>query len=390
MTLVFITEARYTKNKDQNIYYENSSFAYQLWENYLEVFDRVVVVARVQYDENHDESKAFIASGDRVKFIELPYFIGAKDYLLNFSKLRNKLSKIIDIEHASYLCRVPGNIGHTAIKILKKNNKNYGVEVVGDPWDVFSSIEHPLKNIIRRLSYNRLKYDVANASASLFVTEQYLQKRYKPSVDSYTTSVSDVIINEEDFLSPSLRASKQSDDMFRIISVGSLEQMYKSPNILLKSIKEVIDKGFLVHLNWLGDGVYKEDMIKLANELGIEDYVTFSGNVGKAEVKKNLEYADLFVLISQTEGLPRAMIEAMASSLPCIGTRVGGIPELITEDCLVDVNDIHQTSNLIIKFITEKDFRKQQSEINFIKSQNFERKKMAEKRLLFLKQLKKN
>ncbi len=122
MTLVFITEARYTKNKDQNIYYENSSFAYQLWENYLEVFDRVVVVARVQYDENHDESKAFIASGDRVKFIELPYFIGAKDYLLNFSKLRNKLSKIIDIEHASYLCRVPGNIGHTAIKILKKNN----------------------------------------------------------------------------------------------------------------------------------------------------------------------------------------------------------------------------------------------------------------------------
>lgn len=390
MTLVFITEARYTKNKDQNIYYENSSFAYQLWENYLEVFDRVVVVARVQYDENHDESKAFIASGDHVKFIELPYFIGVKDYLFNFSKLKNKLSKILDIEHASYLCRVPGNIGHTAIKILKKNNKNYGVEVVGDPWDVFSSIEHPLKNIIRRLSYNRLKYDVANASASLFVTEKYLQKRYKPSVDSYTTSLSDVIINEEDFLSPSLRASKQSDDVFRIISVGSLEQMYKSPNILLKSIKEVIDKGFLVHLNWLGDGVYKEDMIKLANELGIEDYVTFSGNVGKAEVKKNLEYADLFVLISQTEGLPRAMIEAMASSLPCIGTRVGGIPELITEDCLVDVNDIHQTSNLIIKFITEKDFRKQQSEINFIKSQNFERKKMAEKRLLFLKQLKKN
>lgn len=389
MNLVFITEARYTKNKNGEIYYENSSFAYQLWENYLDVFDEIIVVARVNEDENHDETKAFIATGNRVKFIELPYFIGAKDYILHFSKMKKAMMQITTIANAAYLCRVPGNIGHTAIKILKKNNIPYGVEVVGDPWDVFSVIVHPLKKIIRKISYDRLVFDVKNAAASLFVTEKYLQKRYQPHTGAFTTAVSDVIVNEDDFF-PRESRTFQSSDKFNILSIGSLEQMYKSPDVLLKSISVVIKQGYNVQLDWLGDGLYKNQMIQLAKDLGIENHVNFHGNVGKEEVKDHLRKANIFVLISRTEGLPRAMIEAMAASLPCIGSRVGGIPELIDEECLVEVSNIKDTSELIIKFISNNSFLQKHSEINFLNSKNFERQVLAQKRKLFLETLKSN
>lgn len=391
MNLVFITEARYTKNRNQSIYYENSSFAYQLWENYLEVFDNVIVVARVHYDANHEEKKGYLASGDRVQFIELPYFIGLKEYVLNIFKLRKEMQKILSVKDPVYLCRVPGNIGHTAIKMLTKNRKNYGVEVVGDPWDVFAAgtVDHPLRRWIRIISYKKLKYDVKHAKASLFVTTKYLQQRYAPSPGSYTTAVSDVIINSDDFFSPEKRQTKKQSE-FTVLSVGSLEQMYKSPDVLLKSISEVIRKGYNVTLNWLGDGLYKSQMMDLANSLGIKDHVNFLGNVGKDEVAKQMKNASLFALISRTEGLPRAMVEAMANSLPCIGTKVGGIPELLQSECLVNVNDITATSNLIIKFITDINFQTKQSEINFSNAKNYERTILGQKRKEFLEQLKSN
>jgi glycosyltransferase involved in cell wall biosynthesis len=56
-------------------------------------------------------------------------------------------------------------------------------------------------------------------------------------------------------------------------------------------------------------------------------------------VRRILDAADLFVLPSRTEGLPRALVEAMARGLPCVGSAVGGIPELLDDSELVPAGD---------------------------------------------------
>ena len=57
------------------------------------------------------------------------------------------------------------------------------------------------------------------------------------------------------------------------------------------------------------------------------------------KVRELLDQADLFVLPSKTEGLPRAVLEAMARGLPCVCTSVGGVPEVLSREDLVPPGD---------------------------------------------------
>ncbi|GAB3976194.1 glycosyltransferase family 4 protein [Plantactinospora veratri] len=80
----------------------------------------------------------------------------------------------------------------------------------------------------------------------------------------------------------------------------------------------------------LGDGRYRPRLERLATDLGVRRQVHFTGTISAAtEVRRQLDAADLFVMPSRTEGLPKALIEAMARGLPAVATSVGGIPELL-------------------------------------------------------------
>ena len=72
-------------------------------------------------------------------------------------------------------------------------------------------------------------------------------------------------------------------------------------------------------------------------------------------VRKELDAADLFVLPSRTEGLPRALIEAMARALPCIGSSVGGIPELLSPSEQVPPGDVDALANKILEILGDRE-----------------------------------
>jgi glycosyltransferase involved in cell wall biosynthesis len=118
--------------------------------------------------------------------------------------------------------------------------------------------------------------------------------------------------------------------------VGSLAQMYKGPDVLIQALVMCLERGLDVRAAIVGGGRYLQSMRELASRLGLAARVEFMGTVPSgAPIREILDGADLFVLPSRTEGLPRALIEAMARGLPCIATRVGGVPELLEPEDMV-------------------------------------------------------
>lgn len=78
-----------------------------------------------------------------------------------------------------------------------------------------------------------------------------------------------------------------------------------------------------------GGGACLDELVALADELGVADRVAFLGEV--RDVPAVLERASAFVLPSKAEGIPLTLLEAMARGLPVVATRVGGVPEVVVE-----------------------------------------------------------
>lgn len=111
------------------------------------------------------------------------------------------------------------------------------------------------------------------------------------------------------------------------VLVGSLRSNVKGVDIYLEAIKlagAAISKAAIA-----GDGVLKEELIKLRNDLGLQDKVDFLNNV--SDIGGLLERSRVFVMPSRFEGLPIALLEAMAKKKPVIASKVGGIPEVIED-----------------------------------------------------------
>jgi len=84
-------------------------------------------------------------------------------------------------------------------------------------------------------------------------------------------------------------------------------------------------------LHLVGDGIFKPQLERIAAELGIQDTVVFLGQ--RTDTVELLQQSWGFVLPSRWEGMPNALLEAMACGLPCIATRVSGSEDIISEGC---------------------------------------------------------
>jgi glycosyltransferase involved in cell wall biosynthesis len=103
----------------------------------------------------------------------------------------------------------------------------------------------------------------------------------------------------------------------------------KGQETLLKALALLKDRRY--HCLLVGDGPRRGQLEKLACELQLCERVEFLGARGQEEVLEILRSADVFVLPSELEGLPMAVMEAMAAALPVIATDVGGTHELVVE-----------------------------------------------------------
>jgi len=115
----------------------------------------------------------------------------------------------------------------------------------------------------------------------------------------------------------------------------------KDQATLLRAVAALPDRGREVALVLVGTGPLEDDLRSLAGELGIAGRTRFPGS--RDDVFALLPAFDVFALSSRFEGLPIALLEAMATGVAAVATRVGGIPEVITDGtdgALVDPGDV--------------------------------------------------
>jgi len=130
-----------------------------------------------------------------------------------------------------------------------------------------------------------------------------------------------------------------SQECTLIGAVGRLSPE-KAFDVLLRSVSEICTAGHDVRLVIVGEGNDRVRLEALAAELQIADRVTFAG--WQSETRGYFEAFDIFALSSLREGLPNVLLEAMALEVPCIATRIAGIPKLIQHGengMLVDAGD---------------------------------------------------
>jgi glycosyltransferase involved in cell wall biosynthesis len=81
----------------------------------------------------------------------------------------------------------------------------------------------------------------------------------------------------------------------------------------------------------IGDGPLRQNLERLAADLGVAESVRFFGSLRHEETARHLWESDVFVRPSRSEGLGNAFLEALAAGVPVVGTRVGGIPDFLLE-----------------------------------------------------------
>jgi glycosyltransferase involved in cell wall biosynthesis len=116
----------------------------------------------------------------------------------------------------------------------------------------------------------------------------------------------------------------------RLIGVGQLYAA-KGWEYLIEAVAILARSRHDFRLDIVGDGELRAAHEQLVDRLGVRDIVSFHGWLSKEEVARRVRDADLFVITSRYDSNPCAVIEALASGVPVVGTAVGGIPDMIGE-----------------------------------------------------------
>lgn len=147
----------------------------------------------------------------------------------------------------------------------------------------------------------------------------------------------------------------KNSKVFRFVSVGGLIPR-KRCDITIKAFHKAFPNNENVRLEIIGEGVERENLENLLNELK-EKRVVLTGRKKREEVADIMRESDAFVLSSAVETFGVVYIEAMASGLPVIGTKNGGFDEIYTKDCgyLKEVDDLVGISESMKKIYNNVD-----------------------------------
>jgi glycosyltransferase involved in cell wall biosynthesis len=159
-----------------------------------------------------------------------------------------------------------------------------------------------------------------------------------------------------------------------ILFVGRVEKI-KGVRYLIEAVPLIIKKIPNIQLYIVGDGHEKNSLFKLVNDIGLSNNIHFIGWQKNEDLKRYYKIASVIIIPSiWPENFPSVCLEAMSFGRPVIGTRVGGIPEIIDDKVngyLVKPKDSVQIAEKVTKLLLDKNLLKFMSKNARIKSEKY-------------------
>lgn len=300
-------------------------------DRYLSVFGELAVFARAYPGDAQTPRTMVRSSGNGVEFHFQASAPRPADFWLKRGALRQELEAFLSSRDGAII-RLPSNLGLLACGICDRLRKPYLVESVGCPWD--SLWNHSWKGkLLAPSTFLRTRRYIRNASHVVYTSREFLQRRYPTGGKS--THCSNVALAEFD---PEILRRRREKIAARtasavIGSCGQIDLPFKGHRFVVEALARLNRQGGDFRYELVGAG-NPDYILGLARRFGVADRVRVLGKKSRADVFRWLDSIDLYVQPSLTEGLSRALVEAMSRAVPSLGSATGGNPEFLGPRCL--------------------------------------------------------
>lgn len=155
------------------------------------------------------------------------------------------------------------------------------------------------------------------------------------------------------FLNKEIKKFSVNQNSFVITHVGRFDDN-KRQDLLIDLIVELKKAGINIRLNLIGNGELLKRVKEYAIEKNVADRINFTGNISHEEISKLMALSDFYIHPSYREGIPNALVEAMASGCICVARNIGGIPDIINSENGFLFNEDNELFNLFMLILKNK------------------------------------
>lgn len=377
MNLLFIQGGSRWKFDTEGNIYTDANFNDGIWERYGKLCDKLTVMLRREntvYQKSEAEKRYNKFNSKTYTYVALEDLYRPSKNLFD-PKKRSDVIKSIETEVKKsdrVIIRSLGNIyTNTALVMARKHNKKYLVEVTGFVFESFWY--HSLKGKLTAAFYeNRYKSLMRDVPYAVYVTEDALQKRYPCKGKSLGCSDVELRTIEQSIL---IQREKRINEKQKVINIGTaafLDVNWKGQKFVVEALAQLKNEGiecFRYQMIGAGTG---NDIKRLAEQLGVSEYVAIIGALPHDQVFDWLDQIDIYIQPSFQEGLCRSIVEAMSRGCPIICSDVGGNYELASKQYLFKKGDSKELAAKLRK-MASIDEQVKEANRSFEKAQKFDK-----------------
>jgi len=266
--------------------------------------------------------------------------------------LAAKMAEVVDREHIEIL-HVHYAMPHAISAILARDLTDHPVKVVTTLHGTDITVLGFDPTFKKMISHGIEQSDAVTAVSNSLVKQTKEKLGVKRDI-----SVIYNFVNEQEYYKRNLNHIKKQynikSDEKVVIHISNFRKVKRVEDVIHTFSK--IQSKVKAKLLLVGDGPETSTAFRLVKKLGLEQHVLFLGKQKK--VSELLSISDLKLLLSEQESFGVVLLEAMMCKVPCIGTRVGGIPEVVDHGktgYLVELGDIDQAAAYGIELLTNEE-----------------------------------